>query len=356
MFVETSSAKPDRDLPQPRGREFGIRLPLHLKQMGDPQHCNHRCGWRHVVQHLGHYQSSGGILLDDFVERSFQHAGSRQTWREPWVGIFHHPPNLPGWLDPTAVPRAIFSTPEFQDSHRYLRGIVALSGNLGHWLGKELGRPVLVLKHPTEIPPVRFSLDAYLGSAPRQLVQVGWYGRNQRAIYQVPAPARFRKVHLLQDRPWVRHAIAVTDQSSPYRDHDWHGVVKLIREVSNTDYDDLLSRSIVFCQYWDVSASNTIVECIARNTPIVVNRHEAVVEYLGPSYPLYYDTLSEVEALIGADDRITAAHLYLSAMDKSWLCASSFSAAVNRFVQSAAMNGVRRLPELGLRSAGSVGL
>ena len=108
-----------------------FRLPLHLKQMGDPEHCRHRSGWRFVMERLRAYHHPAGILLDDFVERSFQHEASRQLWCEPWVGIFHHPPNLPEWLDPSAPIQAIFSTAEFTASLPHLRGAVALSEYLG---------------------------------------------------------------------------------------------------------------------------------------------------------------------------------------------------------------------------------
>jgi hypothetical protein len=57
--------------------EYGFRLPLQLKQMGDAQNCRHRSGWRYVMEHLRSYHASGGILLDDFVERSFQHSYCR---------------------------------------------------------------------------------------------------------------------------------------------------------------------------------------------------------------------------------------------------------------------------------------
>jgi hypothetical protein len=81
--------------------EPGIRLPLHLKQMGDPEHCGHRSGWRFVMDHLRQKVNPLGILVDDFVERTFQHDCYDQEWQEPWIGIFHHPPNLPGWFDPS---------------------------------------------------------------------------------------------------------------------------------------------------------------------------------------------------------------------------------------------------------------
>lgn len=61
--------------------------------------------------------------------------------------------------------------------------------------------------------------------------------------------------------------------------------------LSNDQYLNLLTSNIIFADYIDCSASNTIVECIATTTPIIVNRHPAIVEYLGDNYPLYIDKI-----------------------------------------------------------------
>ena len=57
------------------------------------------------------------------------------------------------------------------------------------------------------------------------------------------------------------------------------------------EYDQLLEKNIVFIELIDASANNTILECIVRNTPIIVNKIEPVVEYLGDDYPLYFENL-----------------------------------------------------------------
>ena len=50
-------------------------------------------------------------------------------------------------------------------------------------------------------------------------------------------------------------------------------------------YDCLLPENVMAIELFDASANNVVVECIARNTPIIVNRHPAVVEYLTADYP-----------------------------------------------------------------------
>ena len=59
------------------------------------------------------------------------------------------------------------------------------------------------------------------------------------------------------------------------------------------EYDDLLTNNIVFVDLFDASANNTVLECIVRRTPIIINNIGAVSEYLGKDYPLYFENLEE---------------------------------------------------------------
>lgn len=96
--------------------------------------------------------------------------------------------------------------------------------------------------------------------------------------------------------------------------------------LENDVYDDLLTKNIVFLHLVDGSAINTLLECFVRNTPMIINRHPAVVEVLGEEYPLYY-TLDasigntqpqpSVSQLLSHPCCVWDAHCYLAKMDKS---------------------------------------
>ena len=81
--------------------------------------------------------------------------------------------------------------------------------------------------------------------------------------------------------------------------------------LSNDDYDDLLTENIVFLDFYDTSANNAVIECIARGTPILVCRHPAVEEYLGEDYPLFYDNYRQAVELIQSESKIYQATMYL---------------------------------------------
>jgi len=304
-----------------------FRLPLDLELVGA---INHRSGWPFVMEHLRTFHHAEGILLDDFVERTIRTEAVPQGWREPWVGIFHHPPNLPVWLDPGAPLDYIMSTAAFRASLPNLKGAIALSEYLGERLRDLLRCPVLVLKHPTETPEFLFSFERWEQSDKRRIVQVGWYARNHRAIYQLAVPETYNKVHLLH--PKIHQLIERTDQFSPYRERPRIGEVEIVPRLSHSEYDELMTSSLIFSEYWDVSASNVVVEAVARNTPLVVNRHPALEEYLGADYPLFFDDISNVRELLSDPARIRYAWRHISEMDKTWLLASSFADQVVNFV------------------------
>ena len=78
----------------------------------------------------------------------------------------------------------------------------------------------------------------------------------------------------------------------------------------------MLARNVVFADIMDATANNTVVECIVRHTPILVNPLPAVVEYLGAAYPFYFDSLPDAARKAEDDGCVKAAHQYLLDMPK----------------------------------------
>ena len=92
-----------------------------------------------------------------------------------------------------------------------------------------------------------------------------------------------------------------------------HNSVKIYDYLDNEEYIKLFINNIVFCDYIDCSASNTILECILTGTPIILNKLPAIVEYLGDDYPLYRENIYNItnNSYYLNYDNILAAHNYL---------------------------------------------
>jgi hypothetical protein len=114
--------------------------------------------------------------------------------------------------------------------------------------------------------------------------------------------------------------------------------VKLIENVDNNKYDEILSKYVVFIKLFDASAVNTLIECIVRNTPIIINKLPAVVEYLGENYPLYYNNIEEVPNLLQIKffktNNIYKAYRYLKEMNKDFLKIETFIDSLKKIITS----------------------
>ena len=115
------------------------------------------------------------------------------------------------------------------------------------------------------------------------------------------------------------------------------GTIRLSRPdreyVAEDRYDELLSRNVVITEAFDASANNVVIECLARNTPLIVNRHPAIVEYLSADYPLFFDDIDEVPGLLRRA-RVLAAHRFLKALDKTRLSGDCFRESIRRALLS----------------------
>ncbi len=310
---------------------------------------HHRSGWRYAMESLYGLHRSDGVLFEGFLEEPFawQHPRSgirsgsellealrhpdyetRLTseelhlvpYREPWVGFLHNPPNMPSWFHAAESPLTILAKPVWQQSLRQCIGLFTLSESAAVWLRKATGKPVSALFHPTEIPELLFDFERFLANPQKLIVQVGWWLRRLGAIDRLPIPrdnpSDYTKLRLMPEffpgaATYLHELIELEyqrdGQPSPAAAANtlerWH--------VSNAEYDRLLSENICFVSLYDASANNAVVECLARGTPILINRLPAVEEYLGTDYPLYYDDLADAAAKVQDMSRLRSAHEWL---------------------------------------------
>jgi hypothetical protein len=84
-----------------------------------------------------------------------------------------------------------------------------------------------------------------------------------------------------------------------------------VASLSNAEYDDVLSKNVVVAKMYDSSVNNAIIECIVRNTPILVNRLASAEEYLGKDYPFFFENDEEANQKISDVELIFKTHEYL---------------------------------------------
>jgi len=277
---------------------------------------HHRSGWIYAVQCLRDLHRPGGIILDSFIERTFcWHPRGIQPHRQPWIGFVHVPPHIPTWFYFEQTGEKLFKTEAFQESLPYCRGLFTLSLYLRKYLESQLSLPVDNLVFPTEFPQDRWTWEKFSANKEKKVIQVGWWLRKLHAIYRLPLPGTdYRKIFLSVGHPGLPGLMKIEREilikQGTFHD-SLYDSVQTIDYLPNDAYDRLLSENIVFIELYDASANNTVIECLARNTPLLVNPIEPVIEYLGEDYPFYYRSLEEAAEKLHNMDLILQTYRYL---------------------------------------------
>lgn len=332
----------------------------------------HRSGWTYVVNNLEYFHNNHGPIFDSFLDKTFcwnydfYHKIGILPFKQNWVGVFHHTPNE-NYSDNNLT--RVFQKDGFLESLKTCQGIYVLSSHLKFWLMeklKEVGFAQIlvdVLYHPTETPDHLFSFHNFMRNKDKRVIQIGAWMRNTYGIYQLPQPKYLKKTALkgramdnyypredflpkIKDCLYKIGCSAVPEEYSEVNRHGYvcrpHGPlascgecycnkyivglyqmiednqnsVEIMDHLNNNAYDELLAENVVFVNLVDASAVNTVIECIVRNTPLVINRLPAVEEYLGKHYPLYYDNIVQAEEILNDMELLREGHEYLKRMSK----------------------------------------
>ena len=327
----------------------------------------HRSGWGYVVGGLMNLDAStmsrrSDTLFDTYVDRSF-HWGldilvtlGILPYTQSWYGVIHHT------FDTTHSDyncEVLFKNEIFLKSLDVCKGLIVLSEYLANQIREALKRsskyvPVYVVYHPMENVGNMFTMSKFLQNHNRRIVQIGAWLRNPYAIYALPLPVDggvlkikktalkgkemdhyfppcevFQKMSdvLLNDEwGYSKKDDKAICRSSNNINKFCQGLltcvqnhfqsVDIINRLDNDAYDELLSKNIVFLNLIDCSAVNTVLECIVRNTILLVNRHPAMEELLGIEYPGFYSDLIEASAICQDELRLFKIHYYLTMLDK----------------------------------------
>ena len=286
---------------------------------------SHRSGWDYVLHEMTCLHSNDGVYFDGFLENNFAWRREESIYKKripytiPWIGFLHNPPNTPPWFsDNNAFCNSILNDPLFKASLKYCKGLFVLSkyhlNFIKHYVSDNI--PLVSLYHPTEIPEKLFDINKFKENRNKKIVNIGYWLRRLNSIYFLKVPDNYTKVRLMPgDKSFETIKRLELIESEIYQRYptmvEKSSVVEM-NHIPNDEYDKLLTENIVYLNLYDSSANNAIIECIARCTPIVVNKHPAIIEYLGEDYPLYIDNYQDdVIKLLSDMDIIEYAHLYL---------------------------------------------
>jgi hypothetical protein len=243
--------------------------------------------------------------------------------REPWLGFLHNPSGMPCWFDFSHSPEELLQREITQASLPMCLGIFVFSQAMKEWMLASgwipASCPVSVVTHPTasgvDIP--RFSWEAFESNCNKSLIQVGYWLRHMSAIALINEPA------WCASKIWLygnKHGLEMWEKEvmHEYKDDEARALVRsrmaqvnVLGHLDNATYDELLCKNVVLVHLYRAAANNAIIECIVRATPILVNRLDSTVEYLGADYPLFFTDLEDAARKLQDLPLLKRAHEYL---------------------------------------------
>lgn len=357
----------------------------------------HRYGWPFVVggitninaESLGREDDSSRIMIDTYVDRTFHWAhdvlldAEKIPYRRDWIGFIHHTFDT---SHSTYNCVNLFENVAFIESLAHCKGLIALSNYLRDQLRVALDAsgfanvPVTTIYHPMAQTDAtdKFSIQAFRANTQRKVVQVGTWLRNPYGIYTLPLPTTntlgLQKCALktydsgqyfpptptaafydnlqewlykydTNDGPMAICGNEVSNfvnrvnkfNKGMYQAvEDAQNSVIVIDRLDDAGYDDLLSKNLIYLKLVDCSAVNTVLECMERNTPVIVNRHPALEEVLGRSYPGFYDNDVHAVTILSDMEKIEVIYNYLRGLNKSKIMLSTFMTQLQSFVRGVA--------------------
>jgi len=185
-----------------------------------------------------------------------------ETLNHPWTSILHTTPS-------DKLPT---NKENWKKSIENCKGLFVFSEHTKKYLAQIIPNTLIeVLRLPSPVPYTKFNPKLFNN----KLIMVGHWKRNWSKFNE--AETNLKKIIIKTSN------------------HKFQFNIEIIDRLNDDDYDILMSKSAVFLYLDDASANNAVVESLARKTPLFVNRHPAVCEYLGADYPLFYDDPKDIK-------------------------------------------------------------
>lgn len=272
---------------------------------------HHRGGWANSISALRELYAHDGVLCISAIEESVIFDG--KTIDEPWVGFVHHVPrnNFPHYPD---LERLV-TNKHFIESLKQCYGLFVLCNVVKSFLLEELRSSypnisiVRILYPITPFPEEKhFNWRKFDETECKRLIFIGMCLRNFQPFFDLKVPSGFQKCLIKAPMIDFDDLYDCNKRQVSLRMND---SVVIKERVNDSEYDDLLSSSVVFLNMYDAPAVTTVIECLGRSTPILINRLPGVEEYLGKEYPLLYNTLDEAEKMLRDRHQLEEATAYM---------------------------------------------
>ncbi|MEW6617677.1 MAG: hypothetical protein AB1333_04675 [Patescibacteria group bacterium] len=255
-------------------------------------------GWGDISKELKKVFHDNRSPIDLYTAYEYQ---VRERVSRPFVAFFHQV--VSGYERSL---KKILNSKVWEHNQKFFLGGFVFSKNQLAYIEKKIfSQPIRLVLHPTPMKVKRWYLNSFLKDP--TFLHAGIHCRNVDFFVGVANQRQQREKYILL-------APRKRDYTSYLSRYPKTGI-EIKSRMSNVEYNEALASSVVFINLLEAAANNTILECIARGTPLLVNNIGGVEDYLGKKYPLYYGSTKHAEQIIGKIKRdpsiLNRAHAYL---------------------------------------------
>lgn len=298
-----------------------------------------KCGptWTDVEKVFEYYDGKPTLITFVEAEYDFKIAKSSHEIEGEWIGIIHDPIDTHKYYKNHGKFRNHLKGKGFLKSLRRCKGLFFLTKTeCDKWkcaLNK-LGFNHIKCDygfHPIQNHQYRFSWNSFLKNEDKRIIQTGYWLRIPYSIFKLNVPCEFKKTIVPYDdrQKWYLKLFGKTD--GVWVDKQERNSVDKVNHLNYENYLDMLTKNILYMELCEISANNTVLDAILMNTPLIVNKLDGVVEYLGENYPLYYENRNQVCEILSDKSKLLDSHEYLKNMDKTKFSKKSFLNSFYKF-------------------------
>ena len=281
-----------------------------------PTISGHRFGWKYVNDSLNEvFNNADGIYINTWFDCQYLFDNKSNVPADKnWIGISHLTPVYYKKFFHLCNINKLVTHKLFISDLERCKGIFTLSKQMKHYLKHMLcimgypNIPVDNLYHPIDIVQPLFNpltIDSI-----NTVVSIGCQLRKMSTTYKLNT--LHKKIWLpgRKDEEALNFLKLECDEMDISINENEMKSVKIMN-LNNLEYDNLLVNSFIVVDLYDASANNALIECISRDIPCFISNLPAVCEYIGPTYPLLFNSIEELEEKMANKDLIYSAYKYL---------------------------------------------
>jgi hypothetical protein len=330
-------------------RYKGLRLLQDYYKLVD-----HRGGWNLVIKYgiennIISTNREKDIIFIDCCEKYFLW-DKNPPLQSKWIGILHTTPKVPNFLKDILALNKTLVNKSFKLSLSNCVALITLTKYQKEYTEKWLFNKgsyvpnIIDLKHPISTLTSEFNLDSFINQSKYNIVLLGQQLRKITDLLYI------EKTDIINNKVWlsgikdenVRYNIVkkeITGRNLPEQYlNEFFTTIILPYLNSFEEYDKLIQSSIIILPLYDAAANNSVLECIISNTPFFVEKNKGTEEYLGNDYPLFFNEIHEINAIIANKSiliqKYAEAHKYLKNIDKAQFRYNKFYSDILKFINN----------------------